>query len=168
MAKKRRFTIYDKMEEDGVFDNNPANAQSPDYRGPVEYPKMLYHPDGKTRITVPAEIIITPMGPKAVGEKRELLNLVVYTTEEELEAIENGWHLHPSQAMACNPTEFGNAYDPQAELDALSAEEKRLQARKQAAQAAVLKNQRQEDARSRSLPVPTRPMASPQPPKPVA
>lgn len=105
MARPQRFTIYDMMEAKGVFDANPANAQarSPDgqalYAGPVEYPKMLYHPQGAERVTVPAEIIVTPLGPKAVGEQRELIYRVVNNEAEEQALRAEGWHTHPASAL---------------------------------------------------------------------
>lgn len=99
MAKKKsRFSIYDAMDENGVFDLNPNNTSSPEYMK-AEYPKMLYHPEGQRRITVAAEIITTPMGPKAVGEQSELVNQIVNNEAEELQALEEGWHLFPRDAI---------------------------------------------------------------------
>lgn len=106
MSKFRNnsFTIYDVMDKKGVFDANPANASSPEHedfkrRGQTEYPKMLYHPDGETRITVPAEIIVTPLGPKEVGQQRELIHQVASNEIEELELLKAGWHEHPADAL---------------------------------------------------------------------
>lgn len=105
MPARNRFTIYDMMEAKGVFDLNPANINARDkdgtplYVGPIQYPKMLYHPDGETRITNPPEPISTPFGPKWVGEKREIISRIVRTKEEEEEAILAGWHAHPSRAV---------------------------------------------------------------------
>ncbi len=101
-----RFSIYDALEKSGHFDSNPANSFARDattgestYLGPVEFPKMLFHPDGEERITVPAEIISTPMGAKAVGEQRELQWMIVKNKAEEGAALAEGWHLHPAQAV---------------------------------------------------------------------
>ncbi len=105
MPQKTRFTIYDAMEQDGVFDRNPANPNSRDndgnsiYTGPVEYPKMLYHPEGEERIVVPAEIIMTPLGAKEVNEQRELIHKTVGSVEEEAALITEGWHDHPAKAV---------------------------------------------------------------------
>ncbi len=103
----RRFTVYDMLEENGEFEKNPANTQARDpvtgqstYAGPVEFPKMMYHPTGETRITVPAEIITTPIGPKAVGEQREIIYKIVNTPEEEKALRDEGWHNRPVAAMA--------------------------------------------------------------------
>ena len=99
MAKaNRRFTIYDVMDAKGVFDGNIANLTSPGYVK-QEYPKMLYHPQGATRISVSAEIITTPLGPKSVGEQRELIHRIVNSAEEEVSALKDGWHLTPGEAM---------------------------------------------------------------------
>lgn len=105
MPQKTRFTIYDAMEQDGVFDRNPANPNSRDndgnalYTGPVEYPKMLYHPEGEERVIVPAEIIVTPLGPKEVNEQKELIHKTVGSAEEEAELVTEGWHDHPAKAV---------------------------------------------------------------------
>ncbi len=103
---KHRFTIYDKMQGDGYFSANPANPDSRDpttgdsiYQGPVEFPKMLYHPEGEEKIIVPAEIITTPLGPKAVGEQRELIYEIVQNKAEEAVLLAEGWHTHPAPAM---------------------------------------------------------------------
>lgn len=104
--RAKRFTIYDVMEENGVFDTNPANSYARDadggslFAGPVEYPKMLYHPEGKTRVTVPAEEIMTPFGPKRVGEKTEIIHRIVNNEDEENELVAEGWHKSPNRAQA--------------------------------------------------------------------
>jgi hypothetical protein len=108
MAAKRRFTIYDAMEDRGIFNDNPANPSSVDsaglpmYKGPVPYPKMLYHPTGETRITVPGEIIVTPIGPKEVGVQREIIWELVDGPEREQELLADGWHSHPAEAIAAS------------------------------------------------------------------
>ena len=106
MARRaNRFTIYDAMEAKGVFEANPANADSRDldgqslYQGPVTYPKMLYHPQGLERVTVPAEIIVTPLGPQRVNEQKELIWQIVASLKEEKELLSAGWHDHPSKAI---------------------------------------------------------------------
>lgn len=106
-ARDKRFTIYDMMDKKGAFSNNPANPDSQDastgealYQGPVEYPKMFYHPTGERRITVPAEIIETPLGPKSVGEKSEIIWEIAKTKSEEKSLRDLGWHDHPAGAIA--------------------------------------------------------------------
>ena len=57
MAARNRlnkvYSVYHLMDDKGVFEMNPANAQAVSndglsiYAGPVEYPKMLYHPKGE-------------------------------------------------------------------------------------------------------------------------
>lgn len=100
------FTIYDLMEKKGMFRGNPANVDSidpntrqPAYKGPVQFPKMLYHPKGETKVTVPAEIINTPLGPKAVGEQRELIHKIVESAEEEAVLKQLGWLNHPAKSI---------------------------------------------------------------------
>ena len=106
MAKVTRFTIYDVMEQRGEFAKNSANADSklPDgsaaYIGPVEYPKMLYHPKGEQRIVIAATAEVTPFGPKMLGEQREIIHLIVNNLEEEKKATSDGWHKKVTAAVA--------------------------------------------------------------------
>lgn len=100
------FTVFDLMEKKGFFRQNPANVDSFDkdtrqtlYKGPVEYPKMMYEPKGKMRVTVPAEVINTPFGPQRVGEQKELISKLVESKEEEAVLRQLGWHYHPAKAI---------------------------------------------------------------------
>lgn len=102
-----RFTIYDAMAKNGYFDSNPANTYSRDkttgeplYQGPVEFPKALFHPEGEERIVVQAELIVTPLGPKAVGEQREMIFQIVKNAAEEAALRAEGWLDHPAKAIA--------------------------------------------------------------------
>lgn len=104
--RQHQFTIYDAMDARGDFDRNPANAGAYDrvsgeviYSGPVQFPKMLYHPDGETYVTKPAEEINTPFGPKRVGEQREIISRIVATPDEEKVWKAKGWHNHPRGAV---------------------------------------------------------------------
>lgn len=109
MARKKIFTIFDRMEENGVFDENPANRGARDkqgrqlYKGPVAFPKMVYHPEGHFAIVTPAEAIATPFGAKMVGERRDLVNKIVHDEEEYAEAHAAGWLDTPAAALAKNP-----------------------------------------------------------------
>jgi len=104
--RHRRFTIYDMMEAKGLFEINPANTDSRDsdgnplYKGPVEYPKMFYHPKGEERIVTPAEVIVTPLGPKMVNEHREIITQVAANAAEEEALRADGWWDHPAKAIA--------------------------------------------------------------------
>jgi hypothetical protein len=101
MARRdKRFTVYDAMEAAGKFDENKANASSPDFEGPVAYPKMFYHPAGETRVTVPAEIIMTPIGPKSVGEQKEIIWEIANNKAQADALRAAGWHDHPGKAIA--------------------------------------------------------------------
>lgn len=115
--RQHRFTVYDVMEAQGVFDENPANATSPEYRGPLEYPKILYHPQGKTRVTQRAEIISTPLGAERVGEIRQLINRIANSAAEEQELRAKGWHLHPSQSIAAGGGEAPPVVSATREID---------------------------------------------------
>jgi len=93
------------MEARGEFSGNPANADSHDstgtslYRGPVKFPRMLYHPTGAERITNPGEYQATPMGPRLVGQQSELISQIVNDETEEKKLLDAGWHKHPADAM---------------------------------------------------------------------
>lgn len=101
----QRFTVYDVMENKGVFRKNPANLQSQDdqgqslYNGPVQYPKMLYHPKGEERILQEGEIINTPIGPKLIMQQRELIWQIANNSEEEAALLAAGWHQHPAESL---------------------------------------------------------------------
>lgn len=105
MAIHNRFTVYDVMEAKGVFRKNSANTSSQTddgmtlYAGPVQYPKMLYHPTGEERVIQEGEVISTPMGPKLIMQQRELVNKIVNNEEEEKKLRAEGWHIHPAEAM---------------------------------------------------------------------
>ena len=106
MARRpQRFTIYDMMEEKGIFEANPANVFSRSidnqslYTGPVEFPKMLYHPTGEHRVIVQAVAEMTPFGPQMRGEQRELIWSMADDVQMEAELLAKGWHLHPQDAI---------------------------------------------------------------------
>lgn len=94
-----RYTVYDAMEERGVFAQNPANASSKTYKR-ADWPKMLYHPKGAERVVFPGTQEITPWGERRmVGEQREIVNKVVETQEEYDALVRQGWHKHPADAI---------------------------------------------------------------------
>lgn len=151
MARKTQFTIFDKMEQDGAFDHNPANVfardhdGTPIYQGPIEYPKMFYHPEGKEEITRPADEIMTPFGPKRVGEQRQLIAKIARNREEELEFLRLGWHSKPRDAVAVRLTAEGRADEIptenpyETEVDKLRKELERLSVKNAELEAAVAK-----------------------------
>lgn len=104
-AQHNRFTLYDMLENKGYFAGNPANVDSRDeknmslYKGPVEFPKMLYSPKGEMRITVPGVPTATPLGPQLLGEQKELISQVVENKEQEAKLLAAGWHKHPADAL---------------------------------------------------------------------
>ena len=106
MARGKRFSIFDAMEDAGMFRANPANADSVTkegvmlYTGPVSFPMMVYHPFGEERIIVPGTAENTPFGPKMVGEQREIIWKLVANQAEYREATESGWHDHPAKGIA--------------------------------------------------------------------
>ncbi len=106
MARRNKtFTIYDRLEENGYFDSNPANVDS---RGPhgeqihkrQDFPKMVFHPKGQYRVTNPGEYIGTVMGPKLVGVQSELIFKIVENPDELAEALAEGWHKTPAASVA--------------------------------------------------------------------
>jgi|SRR5215469_17896856 len=105
MARKTRFTVYDMLDEKGTFEKNPANACSPDYKGPIKFPTMLYHPKGETRVTSRAEEVRTPSGSQFVGEQRELIHTVAHDQDEKDRLMAEGWWDHPAKAIAASGRE---------------------------------------------------------------
>lgn len=74
-----------------------------------EYPKVMYHPEGKTKVTEPGIIVrdaqgvarIGPDGtPMMVGQRVEIETIIVDNAEEEKIAKTNGWHANPETAKA--------------------------------------------------------------------
>lgn len=104
-------TVYDRLEAKGFFSANPANKNSVTadgqaaYEGPVPFPRMLYHPQGKERIVVQAELVQTPFGPQRNNEQRQLINKIVNSQAEMDKALAEGWHEHPSDAIAASLTD---------------------------------------------------------------
>lgn len=134
----QRFTVYDVLESKGYFKKNPANlgAQTEDgaalYSGPVQYPKMVYHPRGEERILQEGEVINTPLGPKLIMQQRELIWRIVNNREEEAEALRLGWHSHPAEAMRAAGKEA-----PETGADQVIAELKRKIAELEAQKASL-------------------------------
>lgn len=138
----QRFTVYDVMEAKGVFKKNSANigAQNEQgmatYTGPVQYPKMLFHPEGKERIIQQGEIINTPMGPQRIMQQREIIHQIVNSREEEDRLVAQGWHTHPANAIRASGKDA-----PPTGADQMIAELQRKIAELQASQAALLASQ---------------------------
>lgn len=134
-GRHSRFTVYDVLEAKGIFDMNPANSSSPEYVGPIDYPRMFYHPKGKQRVIQKAEVLNTPYGPVKVGEQYELIARTVKNEEEEMRARAAGWHDHPAKAMEAGGrdappmTAHGRIADLERQLANLTAQ---LHAAKQA------------------------------------
>lgn len=103
---KRRHSIYDVMEERGVFLVNPANLDSIDLNTrnsiyvKAEYPKLLYHPQGLERVIVASQMEMTAFGPQKTGEQREIIWEEVNDLASEKRLLALGWHNHPAKAMA--------------------------------------------------------------------
>lgn len=123
-GRDSRFTIYDALEKKGYFDANPANTYARDlttgaslFKGAVEFPKMLYHPEGAERQTVAPEVLSTPLGPKEVGEQRELIWRIAETPAEEKALRVEGWYDHPAKAVRARVEAYIEKLAEQDELD---------------------------------------------------
>lgn len=119
-GRHHRFTIYDMLEAKGVFESNPANADargedgSALYVGPVEYPKMFYHPTGAQREVSGARIEVNAAGqPITIPARFELIYEVAHDGEAEARLRAAGWHDHPAKAVAAG----GGAAPPQSSAD---------------------------------------------------
>lgn len=127
-GRNARFTVFDVMEAKGLFDTNEANVSSPQYRGPVEYPKMYYHPNGRKRVIQKAELLQTPFGPQRVGEQFELISRIAKNADEASRMEAQGWHDHPSKAIAASGekappmTAHGRIADLERQLAVLQAQ----------------------------------------------
>ena len=126
----KRFTIYDMMENKGVFEANLANSDSPGYKGPQAYPKMFYSPLGEQRVSVPAEVVMTPFGPKEYGEQRELIWRLAESLSDEKTLRSAGWHDHPAKAHAA-AGRVTSPMSPAGRIEELEAQIAQLQAEKQ-------------------------------------
>lgn len=143
-SRNRRFTIYDMMEAKGIFAANPANADAmvneqtgePLYKGPIPYPKMMYHPLGETRVIVDAVPLTDTSGnavldrngdPILRDEQREIVWQIVNSLKEERALRKEGWHDHPADAIAASG-KAAPAKGAQQALDAKDREIERLQA----------------------------------------
>lgn len=113
------YSIYHAMEDRGVFETNKANAQAVNndglsiYEGPVQYPKMLYHPKGEM-VCITQGIMITDRDnrpvydelgrPRHAGAVWGMRHVIVENEEQEAEYAEKGWHLTEAAAMRANPS----------------------------------------------------------------
>lgn len=137
MTNRNIFTVYDMMEARGVFENNPANVGAktkdgqPTYKGPQQYPKMLYHPQGKTRVLVPGMTEITPYGPVLCGRIDEIIHQVVEDEIAERKFRNEGWHVHPAHAMAARGDTDVPAISADTRIQDLEAKIAALEAEKQ-------------------------------------
>lgn len=130
--QQKRFTIYDMLEARGEFRKNPANPGSVDdsgnplYKGPLKYPKMLYHPKGEEEITSKGDVMTSPLGAQLVNVRKKLISKVVNTPEEEKVLRDAGWHDHPAKAIAASGRE-APPISPSAVISQKDEEIKRLQ-----------------------------------------
>jgi hypothetical protein len=100
MAKKNRiYSVFHAMDDAGMFDNNPANQSAGPLYRKQQFPRMVWHPEGETRVTQEAEEIETKSGVKFVGEKREIIYRVANNRREYDRLLQDGWHAHPAGAM---------------------------------------------------------------------
>ena len=129
MAKVGKlFGIYHVMEEKGVFEANKANASSSGYVK-ADYPRMLYHPLGKSKVVFAGISEVDPHSgrTKIVGAQTEIINRIVGNKAEEDEWLAKGWHLHPVEAMRAAGVVDLPATSSQARIDELEASLKATQ-----------------------------------------
>ena len=102
----------------------------PTYKGPQAYPKMLYHPHGKTRVLVPGMTEITPYGPVLCGRIDEIIHQTVEDEAAEQKLRAEGWHVHPAHAMAARGDADVPAISADTRIADLEAKIKALEAEK--------------------------------------
>jgi hypothetical protein len=112
------YSIYHSMEDRGLFETNKANVQAVSndglsiYEGPVQYPKMLYHPKGELHC-ISQGILVTDRDsrpvfdetgkPKYAGAVWGVKNVIVESEAQEEEMVALGWHYTEAQALRANP-----------------------------------------------------------------
>lgn len=98
-------TIYDAMEQKGVFRSNPANVDAigddgiPMYKK-ANFPRMYYHPKGEQEVYEKSVMQITPWGPQPSPERKRLITRVAKDEAEGADLEAEGWWRHPAQADA--------------------------------------------------------------------
>jgi hypothetical protein len=134
----QRLTIYDMMDAKGYFATNPANPGSRDsegkmlYAGPVEYPKMFYHPNGETKLVDRGTLRATLVGPEKINTRLELVSQIAHGPEEEAELRAAGWHDTPGKAIVAG----GGDAPPEGPMEAKAKlEAEVVELRKQLAEA---------------------------------
>ena len=110
-SKSKVFSRYHVLEAMGYYASNPANANAVDddgnsiYKGPIEYPKMLFHPEGKIRVVNVGTMEKMPDGTfKEHGRIEEIEWQSVENAEQEAELRAQGWHDSPVKAIRAAPT----------------------------------------------------------------
>jgi hypothetical protein len=112
------YSVYHAMEDKGFFDVNKANASAVNndgvsiYDGPVQYPKMLYHPKGELAC-ITQGIMVTDRDnrpvydeagkPKFAGAVWGVKYMIVDSEAQEAELVGQGWHFTEAQALRANP-----------------------------------------------------------------
>lgn len=111
----KRFTIFDALEEAGWFDVNPANSYARNnttgeslFRGPIEYPKMLYSPLGEEEILREGEPEINKITGRWEQRSvvKNIVHKLVHSRSEEQEAEAEGWHTHPALAIRARVMDY--------------------------------------------------------------
>ena len=128
---RHRFSIYDAMDEKGAFDNNVANSYARNnetgealYAGPVEFPKMFYHPEGAREVLNPGELVRDAYGDvKCLGRITQIICKTASNAQEAEALMDAGWHSHPAQAMVA----AGEKAPPSGPEQKITALEKQIQ-----------------------------------------
>jgi hypothetical protein len=145
--RNKRLSRFDLMEQSGAFAKNPANPDSisedgvPLYKGPLPYPKMMYHPQGEKHEISPGEMALIRGKEVVVGQLFELIYRVVENEEEEAAARAEGWWDTPGESIVAGGGEAppSSAFDRIKALEAELEKEKRKNASLAAAGAKPVK-----------------------------
>jgi hypothetical protein len=97
-TKIKRFTQFDAMEARGDFEANEANASSPNYAGPVEFPRLVYAAEEEVIASGSYEEV-KGRGTILLGEQKALRNRTVRDRTELADALADGWFDHPAKAL---------------------------------------------------------------------
>jgi hypothetical protein len=142
-ALRNRFTLFDMMDAKGVFSSNPANPDSVDpiegtslYTGPVEFPKMFYHPEAERRVLNPGEALRDGQGNPVLdrngdqiirGLQTEIIWQIASNASEAEKLRAAGWHDHPAKALAAAGQE-APAISSQQRIDEMEREMEKMRA----------------------------------------
>ncbi len=122
-TKIKRFTQFDAMEARGDFEGNDANASSPNYAGPIEFPRLVYAAEEEVIANGTWEDI-KGRGTILLGEQKALRNSDGQGSDGIGGCLADGWFDHPAKALkALIEANRANGLDDRRVAPPISAQE---------------------------------------------